>query len=83
MYFHNHFIDKLAMLSGVVSGITLYPYIFEILVYGVENTLSVTTLYLLFFNNIVWLLYGIHRELISLSLASFLTILASGILLVL
>jgi uncharacterized protein with PQ loop repeat len=82
MFLHNHLIDKLAVVSGLVSGIALYPQIYEIIVNSVQNTLSPLTLYLIFFNNIVWFVYGIHRQLISLVIAAFLTITASGILLV-
>lgn len=82
MQFHNHLIDKLAVISGFVSGVALYPQIYEIIVNSVQNTLSSLTLSLIFLNNIVWLIYGIHRELFSLVIASFLTISAAGILLI-
>jgi len=78
---HTHLIDKLAVLNGFVSGIALYPQIFNILVNEVPNNLSLITLLLIFFNNIVWLTYAIHRLLISLLIAASLNLIASGILL--
>lgn len=80
---HNHFIDKLAVLNGFISGIALYPYIFDILVRGAENNLSTLTLVLIFTNNIVWFLYSLHRLLASLIIAAMLNLIAAGILLLL
>lgn len=79
--FHTHFIDKLAVLNGFVSGVALYPQIYQILAHGVPNTLSTITLALIFLNSLVWVAYAIHRLLISLLIASALNLIAAGILL--
>jgi len=79
---HNHLIDKLAVLNGLISGIALYPQVYEVLVNGTSNPFLGITLFLIFLNNLVWLIYGIHRLLISLMLAASLNMIASIILLV-
>lgn len=79
---HHHLIDKLAIINGAVAGLALYPQIWAILVVGVANTLSPLTLWLVLGNNIVWTLYGVHRSLVSVTLAGVLSGLAAAILLV-
>lgn len=78
---HHHLIDKLAIINGAVSGLALYPQVFVILYSGVQNNFSPLTLWLIVFNNIVWLTYGIHRRLSSVSIAAALSGLAGTILL--
>lgn len=80
---HNHFIDKLAFLNGVISGIALYPQVYSIMTGSGSTGLSLTTFIIIFINSIVWLLYSIHRNLLSLGLASLLNCIASGIVVVL
>ncbi len=78
---HHHLVDKLAFINGLISGIALYPQVYSILVSGSVVGMSLTTYVLIFLNSIVWLLYAVHRDLISLAIASILNIIASGILL--
>ncbi|MDB5225151.1 MAG: hypothetical protein JWL87_103 [Candidatus Adlerbacteria bacterium] len=78
---HHHFIDKLAVVNGAVAGLALYPQIFVILAWGVQNNLSPLTLWLILGNNVVWMAYGIHRSLSSVRLAAILSCLAAAILL--
>ena len=79
---HHHLIDKLSVLNGVVTGLTLYPQIYLILASHVPNTLSPLTLWLLVVNNIVWILYGVHRSLASIVIAGFLSGFAAVTLLI-
>lgn len=77
---HHHLIDRIALLNGLVSGIALYPQVWTVLSNSSTAGISLPTFLLIFFNSIVWLLYAIHRGLISLGIASVLNIIASGIL---
>lgn len=70
---HHHLIDKLSVLNGVVTGLALYPQIYLILVSHVENTLSPMTLWLLVVNNIVWIIYGVHRSIVPVIVTGFLS----------
>lgn len=79
---HHHLIDKLSVLNGVVTGLALYPQIYLILTSHVANTLSPLTLWLLVINNIVWVLYGVHRSLASITVAGLLSGFAAATLLV-
>ena len=79
---HHHLIDKLAVINGAVAGLALYPQIVAILFMGVVNTLSPLTLWLILCNNIVWTLYGVHRSIVSVTLAGVLSFFAAAILLV-
>ena len=75
---HNHWIDKLAVLVGVISGFALYPQVFIILSGPSFDGVSITTYAIIFCNSIVWLMYSIHRALVSLAIPSILNILAAG-----
>lgn len=79
---HNHWIDKLAVLTGVLSGFALYPQIFIIITSGSVEDVSLTTYAIIFGNSIVWLMYSIHRGLISLTIPSVLNIFASAAVIV-
>jgi uncharacterized protein with PQ loop repeat len=79
---HHHLIDRLAVLNGAVAGLALYPQIFFILSQGVVNTLSPLTLWLILGNNIVWTLYGVHRSIVSVTIAGVLSFFAAAILLI-
>ncbi len=79
---HHHLIDKLAVINGAVAGLALYPQIFFILFQGVVNTLSPLTLWLILGNNIIWTLYGVHRSIVSVTIAGTLSFFAAAILLV-
>ncbi len=80
---HTHFIDKLAFVNGLVSGIALYPQIFNIVYNGASSDFSTLSLLLIFGNGMVWMLYAFHRRLISLFVASFLNSVAALMLLTL
>lgn len=77
---HQHFIDKLAFLNGFISGIALYPQVWTVITTKATEGLSLVSFILIFMNSFVWLIYSIHRTLISLAIASILNITASGIL---
>lgn len=77
---HNHLIDKLAFLNGLISGVALYPQVFAILMNGHTDGISLVSFVLIFLNSCVWFLYAIHRLLISLMLSSILNMIASSIL---
>ncbi len=77
---HNHFIDKLALLNGLISGLALYPQVYSVLVTDSLAGLSLTTFVLIFINSVIWFFYAVHRALFSLGLASLLNSIASGIL---
>jgi hypothetical protein len=78
---HTHFIDRLAVLNGFVSGLALYPYIYAVLFQGIENNLSALTLVIILLNNLVWFAYAIHRLLVSVAIAAAFSAIAAGILL--
>jgi len=77
---HTHFIDKLAFLNGFVSGVALYPQAWAVLMKGTAAGVSLATFLIILLNSIVWLVYSMHRGLLSLAVASILNIIASGIL---
>lgn len=79
---HHHLIDKLAVINGAVAGLALYPQVVAILFMGVANTLSPLTLWLILGNNIVWTMYGVHRSIVSITIAGVLSLFAASILLV-
>lgn len=79
---HRHLIDRLAFVNGLISGIALYPQVWTVLSTGSTSGVSVLTYFLIFTNSLVWVIYAIHRGLLSLGVASILNVVASGILLV-
>lgn len=79
-FLHQHLIDRIALINGFVSGVALYPQVWTVLSSGSAVGVSLPTFLLILFNSIVWLLYAIHRGLISLGIASVLNTLASLIL---
>lgn len=78
---HTHFIDRVAIINGFISGVALYPQVFKVLSSHDFTSVSVTSFVVIFINNIVWGLYAFHRGLISLLVASLLNLLAAGVLL--
>lgn len=74
---HNHWIDKLAVLTGVLSGFALYPQVFMLVMSGSAENVSLVTYVIILGNSVVWLLYSIHRGLLSLAIPSVLNIFAS------
>lgn len=75
---HHHWIDRLAIAAGILSGVALYPQIYIILTSPGIVGVSATTYAVILGNNIVWLAYSLHRRLLSLGIASVLNILGSG-----
>lgn len=74
---HNHVVDKLAIIVGVTSGISLYPQVWKILT-AQATGISVLTYVIIFMNSVVWLAYAFHRRLFSLMIASTLNLFASS-----
>lgn len=79
---HNHWVDKLAILNAFLSAAALYPQLYSIAILqsGVEN-LSLPSFWLIFSNNVLWLIYGMHRRLTPLTLSSFFNAVAAGLIL--
>jgi len=77
-----HFIDKLAVANGVLSGITLYPQVLKVFLNTDIAGLSITALFLLLTNSIIWCVYAVHRNLFSLLVSSILNSVASFLLLI-
>lgn len=79
---HTHFIDKVAVLNGAISGLALYPQVIKVLLTGTYNGVSPLSFIIILLNNIVWSIYAFHRGLISLLLAALLNSLAALVLLI-
>lgn len=79
---HAHFIDKLALGNAFLSGVTLFPQLFKAMWVNDFSQLSAVTFFLIFVNGSIWLLYAMHRNLISLAIASFFNTTAAGIILI-
>jgi uncharacterized protein with PQ loop repeat len=77
---HRHFIDRLALLNGLISGIALYPQVWEVLQNHSAGGISLPTFSVILINSVVWLLYAAHRGLVSLAVASVFNIVASAML---
>ena|SRR3989338_1774322 len=82
LVFHHHFIDRLAFLNSFISGVALYPQVWVVLRDGVATGVSFFTFVIILLNSVVWLLYAVHRGLLSLAIASTLNIMASAILVI-
>lgn len=81
---HHHLIDKLALLNGLISGVTLYPQIFILLSSETKTSnLSQLSFWLILLNSVIWLLYGSHRKNLPLVISSLLNIVAAGLILIL
>jgi uncharacterized protein with PQ loop repeat len=79
---HQHVIDKIAFVNGLISGFALYPQIWATFVSGSTDGISTLSFSLIFINSIVWFLYSVHRSLISLAITSILNCVASGLLVI-
>jgi uncharacterized protein with PQ loop repeat len=75
--FHQHTIDHIGNLNGLVSGITLYPQLFHALNARSLEGLSFTTFVLIFLNSAIWIAYAIHRKLPALLISSVLNAFSS------
>ena len=78
---HFHWIDKLAIVNGLISGIALYPQVYQAVTSSNFEGFSGFTYGIILFNSVVWLAYSIHRRLISLFISSALNAIAAFILL--
>ena len=78
---HHHLIDRLAFVNGLVSGIALYPQAWHVINAGTVEGISALTYLLILLNSLIWVVYAVHRGLISLGIASILNTLASGAIL--
>jgi uncharacterized protein with PQ loop repeat len=78
---HHHVIDRLAFVNGLVSGIALYPQVWNVLAHESAANISTLTYTLILLNSLVWVMYAVHRGLLSLGIASLLNALASAALL--
>jgi len=78
---HTHWIDKLAILNGFVSGGALLPQVWKVISKGDVQGLSAVSFGIIFMNSAVWGIYAFHRRLLSLFIASLLTGISSGLLL--
>jgi uncharacterized protein with PQ loop repeat len=74
---HHHFIDRLALINSIIAGVALFPQVWVTYATGSIAGISPLTFFIILLNNIVWLLYGIHRSLLSITVAAFLNVLAS------
>ena len=79
---HFHWIDKLAFFNGLVSGIALYPQVYQAVVTSNFEGVSGLTYGIVLLNSVVWLAYSVHRRLLSLAIASALNIIAAFTLLI-
>jgi uncharacterized protein with PQ loop repeat len=79
---HHHLIDRLAIINGFVSGIALYPQVWIVFTQGSTDGLSLTTFLLVLTNSAIWIVYAMHRGLVSLGIASLLNFFASAALIV-
>lgn len=81
---HNHWIDKIALLNALVSGITLYPQLFLLLTTDASSdNISALSFCLILSNSLIWFWYGIHHKTYPLIISSLLNTFASGVILIL
>ena len=78
---HHHVIDKLGLVNAVITGLALYPQLFKLAgIDSAQSGLSPLTFFLIFINNVVWLIYGIHRRMLALIITALLNIVASAVI---
>jgi uncharacterized protein with PQ loop repeat len=75
---HNHTVDQLANVNGIVTGLALYPQLIRALITGRVQDLSSLAFGLILINSIIWVVYAVHRRIRPLVVSSFLNIIASG-----
>ncbi len=78
-----HFIDRLAKINGVLTGLALYLQIIHAVAIQSTEGLSTTAFALIFINSLVWIAYARHRRLMPLLVSSSLNVVASAVLVVL
>jgi hypothetical protein len=76
---HNHWIDKIALLNAVLSGVTLYPQLYILLVTKISSdSISTLSFFLILSNSLIWIWYGVHRGTYPLIISSTLNAIAAG-----
>lgn len=76
---HNHLIDKIALANALLSGITLYPQLYVLLMANVDvQHISTLSFGLILSNSLIWLWYGVHRKTYPLIISSSLNAIAAG-----
>lgn len=75
---HNHFIDRLAVVTGIASALALLPQVHVILQASSFEHFSPVTFIVIFCNSFVWLAYAVHRRLLTLAIPSIINIFSSG-----
>lgn len=75
---HNHAIDVIADVNGIVSGIALYPQLLKVMETKSVSDLEPLTFFIVFLTSIIWFAYAIHRRALPVILASILNLIASG-----
>lgn len=78
---HDHPIDRLAEINGLVSGIALFPQVAKTVSTWSAADLCPWTFGLILANSSVWIAYAVHRRMAPLFVASVLNAAASGVLL--
>lgn len=74
---HDHMVDHLAEANALLSGLALYPQLFNTLRTQDASVLSPVSFGILAVANIIWTIYGIHRRDVAVTLASVLVVISS------
>lgn len=77
---HNHPLDKIAEINGLLSGLALYPQVIKAIISKSVSGLSVYTFIFIFISSIIWIFYARHRSLPQVMISSFLNCVAAGLL---
>ncbi|MCW1892072.1 MAG: PQ-loop repeat-containing protein [Candidatus Uhrbacteria bacterium] len=74
---HHHFIDYLANINSGISAVALFPQLYTTIIDQSTDGLSGISFFLIAFNSIIWVIYGIHRHTPALIISSTLNVIAS------
>ena len=74
---HNHLIDKVAFISVALSAVALYPQLYTLIKFADISGLSSISFGLICANSILWLWYGIHRNIFPIIISSLFNVIAS------
>jgi uncharacterized protein with PQ loop repeat len=77
---HHHLIDRIAVITGVFSGLALYPQVYSVITTKSTAGLSFISFSIIFVNSAVWTFYGMHRKIFALIISSVLNMIAAAIL---
>lgn len=78
---HRHFVDYLAQINSGISAVALFPQLYTTVIEKSSQGLSGTTFFLIACNSIIWMLYGLHRQIPPLIISSSLNFMASSVIL--